>query len=67
MEEKKINAKKTVDPEDLTNCESTQQMLHKARRDGVEIAFDRAVNMKACVPSAQIQHAANIAPWALVD
>jgi carbon-monoxide dehydrogenase catalytic subunit len=33
---------------DLTNCSATQQMLEKARRDGVELAFDRAQNMKAC-------------------
>ena len=40
--------KKVVDPKDLTICESTQQMIAKARRDEVEIAFDRAQNMKAC-------------------
>jgi len=33
---------------DFTICDATQQMLEKARRDGVETAFDRAVNMKAC-------------------
>ncbi len=44
-EEKK---KKEVPVSDLTNCSATQQMLLKARRDGVEIAFDRATNMKAC-------------------
>ncbi len=36
------------DPKDLTICEATQQMLAKARKDGVETAFDRAQNMKAC-------------------
>jgi len=40
--EKKVNVR------DLTICEATAQMLEKARRDGVETAFDRAVNMKAC-------------------
>jgi len=36
------------DPKELTTCEATQQMLAKARRDGIETAFDRAQNMKAC-------------------
>uniref|UniRef100_A0A7C4RSW3 Carbon monoxide dehydrogenase n=1 Tax=Desulfatirhabdium butyrativorans TaxID=340467 RepID=A0A7C4RSW3_9BACT len=40
--EKKVNVR------DLTICEATAQMLEKARRDGVETAFDRAVSMKAC-------------------
>lgn len=39
---------KILDPEALTTCESTQQMLKKARGEGIEIAFDRAANMKAC-------------------
>jgi carbon-monoxide dehydrogenase catalytic subunit len=46
MLEKKI--KKEVDVKDLTICKSTQQMLAKARRDGVSTAFDRAIDMKAC-------------------
>lgn len=46
MVEKKI--KKEVDVKDLTICKSTQQMLAKARRDGVSTAFDRAIDMKAC-------------------
>jgi carbon-monoxide dehydrogenase catalytic subunit len=33
---------------DFTICEATAQMLEKARRDGVETAFDRAANMKPC-------------------
>lgn len=33
---------------DWTICESTAQMLEKARKDGVETAFDRAANMKPC-------------------
>lgn len=44
----KSNKEKKVPARDLTTCEATQQMLDKARRDGVEIAFDRAANMKAC-------------------
>jgi len=40
--------KQPVNPQDLTTCESTQKMLAKARTDGVELAFDRAVDMKAC-------------------
>jgi len=47
-EEKKVVPLKTVDVRELTSCESTAQMLEKARRDGVETAFDRALSMKAC-------------------
>lgn len=47
--ENKIKApKKLVDPKDLSICESTRQMIRKARNDGVEIAFDRAQDMRAC-------------------
>jgi anaerobic carbon-monoxide dehydrogenase catalytic subunit len=51
MAEKKIvkpTKKKEIDVRDFTTCEATAQMLAKARRDGVETAFDRAANMKAC-------------------
>ncbi len=50
MEEKKIVSKKEkeINYRDLTTCDATIQMLEKARRDGVETAFDRAVSMKAC-------------------
>ncbi|MFH0781649.1 MAG: anaerobic carbon-monoxide dehydrogenase catalytic subunit [Pseudomonadota bacterium] len=34
--------------EDLTICESTAQMITKARLDGVELFFDRASAMKPC-------------------
>jgi carbon-monoxide dehydrogenase catalytic subunit len=34
--------------EDLTICESTAQMITKAREDGVELFFDRANAMKPC-------------------
>jgi len=49
-EEKKIIAKKEkeINFRDLTTCDATIQMLEKAKRDGVETAFDRAVSMKAC-------------------
>ncbi len=49
-EEKKIIAKKDkeINFRDLTTCDATIQMLEKAKRDGVETAFDRAVSMKAC-------------------
>lgn len=40
--------KKIVPVEDLTTCEATQQMLTRARTDGVELAFDRASEMKPC-------------------
>jgi len=48
VEDKKKDIKKMVDPEDLSMCASTRQMIRKARRDGVEIAFDRASEMRAC-------------------
>jgi len=47
-DEKKIIPLKRVDVRELTSCESTAQMLEKARRDGVETAFDRAASMKPC-------------------
>jgi len=47
-EKKEISSKKEIDVHDLTSCDATAQMLIKARRDGVETAFDRAANMKAC-------------------
>ncbi|MEE4136630.1 MAG: anaerobic carbon-monoxide dehydrogenase catalytic subunit [Desulforhopalus sp.] len=34
--------------EDLTICESTAQMITKAREDGVSLLFDRAQALKAC-------------------
>jgi anaerobic carbon-monoxide dehydrogenase catalytic subunit len=50
--EKKAAAKKKEDKQlnirDITICDATAQMLEKARRDGVETAFDRAATMKAC-------------------
>ena len=48
MEKKKIVSKKEIVTKDVTICESTAQMIEKAKRDGVETAFDRAANMKAC-------------------
>ncbi|MGD9190708.1 MAG: anaerobic carbon-monoxide dehydrogenase catalytic subunit [Desulfobacterales bacterium] len=53
-EEKKVVSKKVepkkkeIDVRDLTTCDATAQMIIKARKDGVETAFDRAVSMKAC-------------------
>jgi carbon-monoxide dehydrogenase catalytic subunit len=47
-ETKEILKKKQPEPKDFTICEATAQMIAKARRDGVETAFDRAANMKAC-------------------
>jgi carbon-monoxide dehydrogenase catalytic subunit len=37
-----------IRPEDITACASTQQMIAKARRDGVELFFDRAEDVKPC-------------------
>jgi carbon-monoxide dehydrogenase catalytic subunit len=47
-EKKVVSKKKEIDIDTLTICDATAQMLAKARKDGVETAFDRAVNMKAC-------------------
>lgn len=47
-EEKQGKKAKVVNIKDLTACEATEQMLNKARRDGVETAFDRAQTMRAC-------------------
>ncbi len=50
--EKKAATKKKEDKQlnirDITICDATAQMLEKARRDGVETAFDRSATMKAC-------------------
>ncbi len=39
---------KLPDVKDLTICESTGEMIEKARREGVVLGFDRAATMKAC-------------------
>ena len=39
--------KELMKVEDLTTCDSTAQMITKARKDGVELLFDRANDMKA--------------------
>jgi len=46
--QKKSDKAKLVPVKDLTTCEATQEMITKGRNDGVDTAFDRAVNMKAC-------------------
>ena len=43
-----LSKKKEIDIKDVTICDATRQMLEKARKDGVETAFDRAAGMKAC-------------------
>jgi len=51
MAEKTVIAKKAPklpEPRDITTCEATAQMIAKARKDGVETAFERAAAMKAC-------------------
>jgi carbon-monoxide dehydrogenase catalytic subunit len=47
-EKKVISKTKQLEPSELTTCKATAMMLAKARKDGVELAFDRATNMKAC-------------------
>ena len=44
---------KLRDIEDITVCESTAEMLRKARADGVETPFDRADAMSPCPIGAQ--------------
>ena len=50
MAEKKTS--KTIEApvnfRDMSICDATVQMLEKAKRDGVETAFDRAATMKVC-------------------
>ena len=48
VENKTAAPKKEIEIKDISTCEATQQMLAKARRDGIETQFDRAANMKAC-------------------
>ncbi len=48
MEKKAAAIKKELNPRDVTTCDATAQMLEKAHRDGVDTAFDRALQMKAC-------------------
>lgn len=47
-EKKVTKIEKQPNIKDWTTCDATAQMLEKCRRDGVETAFDRAENMKAC-------------------
>ncbi len=47
-EVKPKEVKPLMDVKDRTMCEATQQMLEKARRDGVILDLDRAVDMKPC-------------------
>jgi carbon-monoxide dehydrogenase catalytic subunit len=47
-EVKKEKKKKELSIAQVTDCKSTQQMLRKAAEDGVETAFHRAADMKAC-------------------
>ncbi len=42
-----------VSVKERTICEATQQMLEKARRDGVKIDLDRGYEMKACPIGAE--------------
>jgi len=62
MEKKKASSKnKELNIKDVTICDATAQMLEKAKKDGVQTAFDRAA------PSGRIRHAANTAGWAPAD
>src|SRR6056297_3769216 len=45
---KEKKEKKVLSLKDATICDATAQMLEKARKDGVETAFERAATMKAC-------------------
>ena len=47
-EEKVVKVKKEPNIKDWTSCDATARMLEKAKKDGVETAFDRAASMKAC-------------------
>ncbi|MFH1351761.1 MAG: anaerobic carbon-monoxide dehydrogenase catalytic subunit [Pseudomonadota bacterium] len=47
-EKKVTKIEKKPNIKDWTTCPATAQMLEKARKDGVETAWDRAADMKAC-------------------
>lgn len=47
-EKTKTVVSKILETKDITSCDATAQMIRKARRDGVELCFDRAANMKPC-------------------
>ena len=53
MTEKPEKGFKTIPTNELTTCDATAQMIEKARRDGVEILFDRAAAMKPCPIGAE--------------
>ncbi len=48
MSEEKKKKEKEYNFRDMTTCESTIQMLQKGASEGVETAFQRAADMKAC-------------------
>ncbi|MCU0579947.1 MAG: carbon monoxide dehydrogenase, partial [Desulfobacterota bacterium] len=47
-EKRKEMGKTPLKISEVTTCKATAQMLEKAERDGVETAFHRAADMKAC-------------------
>ena len=47
-EKKVVKVKKEANIRDWTSCDATARMLEKAKKDGVETAYDRAASMKAC-------------------
>ncbi len=51
--DKKSKKDSRLPVKELTSCEATAQMLEKARRDGVELDFDRAASMKPCPIGAE--------------
>ncbi|RJP93487.1 MAG: anaerobic carbon-monoxide dehydrogenase catalytic subunit [Desulfobacteraceae bacterium] len=52
-EKTKTVVSKILETKDITTCDATAQMINKARRDGVELCFDRAASMKPCPIGAQ--------------
>lgn len=47
-QDKKIIQLNEINIRDRTSCEATARMLEKAKKDGVDTAFDRAASMKPC-------------------
>ncbi|MFH1351906.1 MAG: anaerobic carbon-monoxide dehydrogenase catalytic subunit [Pseudomonadota bacterium] len=47
-EKKVAKVEKKANFKDWTTCDATVQMLERCRKDGVETAWDRAADMKAC-------------------
>lgn len=53
VKEKEEKGLTKLDVKEVTTCQATAQMIQKAERDGVELAFHRAADMKPCPIGAE--------------